>query len=39
VQATWLSGNKLDLAAFEAAAGVTDPAPHTHLVTAHSRCC
>ena len=39
VQATWLSGQKLDLAAFETAAGVTDPVEHMHLATAHRRCC
>ncbi|QBE67740.1 hypothetical protein SynWH8101_0126 [Synechococcus sp. WH 8101] len=40
VQATWLGGERLDIAAFERAAGVSDPEPHRHLATAVvRRCC
>ena len=39
VQATWLSGERLDLVAFEQAAGVSDPEPHRHLATAVARRC
>lgn len=39
VVATWLSGEKLDVVAFEAAAGVADPEPHRHLATKHRTCC
>jgi len=39
VVATWLSGEKLDVAAFETAAGVTDPEPHRHLATKQRTCC
>jgi len=39
VLGTWLSGQKLDLEAFQKAAGVVDPAPHMHLATIPHRCC
>ena len=39
VLGTWLSGEKLDLEAFEKAAGVLDPTPHMHLATIPQRCC
>ena len=39
VLGTWLSGEKIDLVAFEKAAGIVDPAPHMHLATIHRRCC
>ena len=39
VLGTWLSGERLDLVAFEKAAGVLDPTPHMHLATIPHRCC
>jgi predicted amidohydrolase YtcJ len=39
VCATWLNGERIDLAAFESAAGVADPEPHRHLAVAHRHCC
>ena len=40
VQATWLGGERIDLVAFEQAAGVSDPEPHRHLATmVAKRCC
>ena len=39
VQATWLGGERLDLEAFERAAGVSDPEPHRHLARVVARRC
>lgn len=39
VQATWLSGEKIDVDVFQHAAGVSDPEPHRHLATAVARRC
>jgi len=39
VLGTWLNGSKIDLIAFEKAAGVSDPTPHMHLATVHTKCC
>jgi predicted amidohydrolase YtcJ len=39
VLGTWLSGEKIDLEAFEKAAGVVDPTPHMHLATIPRKCC
>jgi predicted amidohydrolase YtcJ len=39
VIATWLNGERIDLKAFETAAGVEDPTPHMHLAASPRRCC
>lgn len=39
VRNTWLSGECIDVTAFQEAAGVSDPTPHRHLATAYMRRC
>jgi predicted amidohydrolase YtcJ len=39
VKGTWLGGERIDLEAFQTAAGVADPSPHKHLAAVHPRCC
>jgi predicted amidohydrolase YtcJ len=39
VQGTWLSGERIDLGAFLAAAGASDPTEHSHLHTVGRACC
>jgi predicted amidohydrolase YtcJ len=39
VRGTWLNGSRIDLDRFLAAAGVVDPADHSHLACHHQTCC